>query len=116
MYGRSANCGRARQRQACTEHRPHMGTDLQEVTFPFLNAGTFRDTGNCILWRAMILDSKERIVFRCGKCRQRLFDYMAGDMTVEIEMKCSRCKRVLLLKKYSEALIRRKAVNNEIRI
>jgi len=41
---------------------------------------------------------------------------MAGDMTVEIEMKCSRCKRVLLLKKYSEALIRRKAVNNEIRI
>lgn len=60
------------------------------------------------------MDSKERIIFRCGKCKQRLFDYMAGDMTVE--MKCSRCKRVLLLKKYSEALIRRKAVNNEIRI
>lgn len=62
------------------------------------------------------MDSKERIIFRCSKCKQRLFDYMAGDMTVEIEMKCSRCKRVLLLKKYSEALIRRKAVNNEIRI
>ena len=52
-----------------------------------------------------------KIVIRCKKCNQRMFDYISGD--VHLEMMCSRCKRVLVLKKYTESFIRRRAKNGE---
>ena len=58
--------------------------------------------------------TKEKIIVRCKCCGNRMFDYVAGDMY--IEMKCNRCKRVLVLKNYTEELIRATAVNGELRI
>lgn len=55
-----------------------------------------------------------KIVFRCKACNNRLFDYISGDM--HIEMKCTRCKRVMVLKNYTEKLIRVNAKNNTFRI
>ncbi len=57
---------------------------------------------------------KEKIIIRCKECNNRMFDYVSGDM--HIEMKCARCKRVLALKNYTEDMIRAVAVNNECRI
>ncbi len=37
----------------------------------------------------------------------RIFDYISGDMSVEI--KCNRCKRVILMKGYTEERIRAQA-------
>lgn len=54
-----------------------------------------------------------KIEFHCGKCNKRLFDYIAGDMCIEIEMKCERCKRILCLKKYTELQIRKKSINGK---
>ena len=55
-----------------------------------------------------------RIVIRCRKCNQRMFDYIAGD--VSIEMKCCRCKRVMVMKNYTESFLRAKVKNGEYRI
>ncbi|MBQ2923187.1 MAG: hypothetical protein IJE60_08920 [Tyzzerella sp.] len=55
-----------------------------------------------------------KIVIRCRKCNQRLFDYISGD--VELEMMCSRCKRVLVLRNYTESIIRTRTKNGEYRI
>ncbi len=55
----------------------------------------------------------KKIEFHCSKCNKRLFDYIAGDMCVEIEMKCERCKRVMRLKKYTELQIRTKSINGK---
>ena len=55
-----------------------------------------------------------RIIIRCKKCNQRMFDYISGD--VHIEMKCSRCKRALVMKNYTESILRAKAKNGEYRI
>ena len=57
---------------------------------------------------------KEKIVIRCKHCNNRMFDYVAGDM--HIEMKCNRCKRVLVFKNFTEEQIRANAINGEIRI
>lgn len=56
---------------------------------------------------------KSKIEFHCRKCNKRLFDYIAGDMCLEIEMKCERCKRVMRLKNYTELQIREKTVNGK---
>ena len=56
----------------------------------------------------------KRIIIRCGKCNQRLFDYISGD--VELEMMCSRCKRVLVLRNYTESILRARARNGEYRV
>lgn len=55
-----------------------------------------------------------RIVIRCRKCNHRMFDYIAGD--VSIEMKCCRCKRVRVMKNYTESFLRARAKNGEYRI
>ena len=61
------------------------------------------------------MDSGEnRIVIRCKKCNQRMVDYIAGD--VSIEMKCCRCKRVMVMKNYTESFLRVRAKNGEIKI
>lgn len=58
--------------------------------------------------------TKDRIVIRCKHCNNRMFDYVAGDM--HIEMKCNKCKRVLVMKNYTENVIRAHAKNGELRI
>ena len=61
------------------------------------------------------MDSAEnKIVIRCRKCNQRMMDYYSGE--VHAEMKCCRCKRVLVLKNYTESFLRAKAKNGECRI
>ena len=61
------------------------------------------------------MDSTDnRIVIRCRKCNQRMFDYVSVDM--HIEMKCSRCKRVMVMTNYTEGFLRAKAKNGEYRI
>ena len=61
------------------------------------------------------MDSTDnRIIIRCRKCNQRMFDYVSGDM--HIEMKCNKCKRVLVMKNYTESIIRANAVKGEYRI
>ena len=47
------------------------------------------------------MDSTDnRIIIRCRKCNQRMFDYISGD--VNVEMKCCRCKRVMVMKSLDE--------------
>lgn len=58
--------------------------------------------------------TKEKIVIRCKHCNNRMFDYVAGDM--HIEMKCNKCKRVLVMKNYTESMIRANAEKGEYRI
>ena len=61
------------------------------------------------------MDSVEnRIIIRCGKCNQRLFDYISGEVNLEIA--CSRCKRAMVMKNYTESFLRAKAKNGEYRI
>ena len=61
------------------------------------------------------MDSTDnRIIIRCRKCNQRMLDYISGDM--HIEMKCNKCKRVLVMKNYTESIIRANAVKGEYRI
>ena len=55
-----------------------------------------------------------RIVIRCRKCNQRMFDYISGD--VQLEMKCCGCKRVMVMKNYTESFLRTRAKNGEYRI
>lgn len=46
-----------------------------------------------------------RVKICCSKCGRRLFDYISGN--VELEMKCERCKRVVLFKSCSEKMIQK---------
>lgn len=55
-----------------------------------------------------------RIIIRCRKCNQRMFDYISGDL--HIEMKCCRCKRAMVMKNYTESFLRARAKNGEYRI
>ena len=58
--------------------------------------------------------TKEKIVIRGKHCNNRMFDYVSGDM--HIEMKCNKCKRVLVMKNYTESMIRANAEKGEYRI
>ena len=61
------------------------------------------------------MDSTDnRIVIRCRKCNQRMFDYISGD--VQLEMKCCRCKRVFVMKNYTESFLRTRSKNGEFKI
>jgi len=55
-----------------------------------------------------------RIIIRCRKCNQRMFDYISGD--INIEMKCSRCRRAMVMKNYTESFLKSRAKNGEYRI
>ena len=57
---------------------------------------------------------KDKIVIRCKKCNNRIFDYVAGDMCIEI--KCSKCKKLIGVLSFTESHIRGKAVNGEYRV
>ena len=54
---------------------------------------------------------EETIELRCSKCNMKLMDYMIqNDDTAcalnGVCLKCSRCKRAIMLMKYTEAIIR----------
>lgn len=53
---------------------------------------------------------KNTIELRCSKCNMKIMDYMIQhDETAcalnGVSLKCSRCKRVMTLMKYTEAII-----------
>ena len=58
---------------------------------------------------------EETIELRCSKCNMKLMDYMIqNDDTAcalnGVSLKCSRCKRAIMLMKYTEAIIRHGSV------
>ena len=55
-----------------------------------------------------------KIQFRCRKCNKLLFNYISGDL--HIEMKCERCKRVLTFKNYEEKYVRMNSKNGIFRV
>lgn len=56
-------------------------------------------------------ETKEKIAIRCKHCNNRMFDYVAGDMCLEI--KCSKCKKLIGVIQFTETYIRSKAINGE---
>ena len=53
----------------------------------------------------------EIIELRCSKCNMKIMDYMIQHEDTAcalngVSLKCSRCKRVITLMKYTEAIIR----------
>lgn len=58
---------------------------------------------------------EETIELRCSKCNMKLMDYMIqNDDTAcalnGVCLKCSRCKRTIMLMKYTEAIIKHGSV------
>lgn len=49
------------------------------------------------------------IKIQCFKCNRKICDYYFGNLGISI--KCTRCKRVILLKKYTEEYIRKNAID-----
>lgn len=63
----------------------------------------------------------EIIELRCKQCKQRVMDYMVtGDdemiVLQNLTIKCCRCKRVMMLKKYTEGVLRMHSVKGTYRI
>lgn len=56
----------------------------------------------------------DKITIRCKHCNNRMFDYVAGDMI--LEMKCSRCKKTIGIMRFTEGLIKSNATNGEYRV
>ena len=61
------------------------------------------------------------IELHCKQCNMRMMDYTLcyNDELVVLQgitMKCHRCKRVMMLKKYSEGFLRKHARNGMFRI
>lgn len=53
-----------------------------------------------------------RVSFCCRDCRKRIFDYHAG--TLNITMKCERCKRILSLKNINESYVTERMENGKL--
>lgn len=63
----------------------------------------------------------QQIELHCKECNQRFFDYLVtgNDETIVLQgimLKCSRCKRVLVLKKYTEGILRMNSVQDKYNI
>lgn len=58
--------------------------------------------------------TKDKVTIRCKHCNHRIFDYIAGDMVVEI--KCSKCKKTIGTLRFIENVVRDKAINGEYRV
>lgn len=64
---------------------------------------------------------KNSIEIRCRECNQRLMDYTLThrDDTIVIQgitVKCTRCKRMLVMKKYTEGILRENSRDAVFRI
>ena len=58
----------------------------------------------------------QQIELHCKECNQRFFDYMVtgNNETIVLQgisLKCTRCKRVLVLKKYTEGILMKHTKN-----
>lgn len=58
----------------------------------------------------------QQIELRCKECNQRFFDYIVtgNNETIVLQgisLKCARCKRVLVLKKYTEGILMKHSKN-----
>ena len=58
----------------------------------------------------------QQIELHCKECNQRFFDYMVtgNNETIVLQgisLKCARCKRVLVLKKYTEGILLKHSKN-----
>jgi len=66
--------------------------------------------------------SKDKVIeIRCKKCNKLMMEYyMSGDDSAvvlqNIGIKCDRCKRVMILKKYSEGMMKEHSENGTFRI
>lgn len=66
--------------------------------------------------------NKENVIeIRCKKCNKLIMEYfMSGDdnavVAQNIGIKCDRCKRVMLLKKYSEGMMKDYSDNGAFRL
>lgn len=66
--------------------------------------------------------NKENVIeIRCKKCNKLIMEYfMSGDdnavVVQNIGIKCDRCKRVMLLKKYSEGMMKDYSDNGAFRL
>ena len=66
--------------------------------------------------------NKENVIeIRCKKCNKLMMEYfVCGDDSVvalqNIGVKCDRCKRVTILKKYSEGIMKEHSENGTFRI
>ena len=61
------------------------------------------------------------IEIRCKKCNKLMMNYyLSGDDSMialqNIGIKCDRCKRVMILKKYSEGMMKEHSENGTFRI
>ena len=61
------------------------------------------------------------IEIRCKKCNKLMMEYfMSGDDSAvvlqNIGIKCDRCKRVMILKKYSEGMMKEHTIQRTFRI
>lgn len=58
----------------------------------------------------------QQIELHCKECNQRFFDYIVtgNNETIVLQgisLKCARCKRVLVLKKYTEGILMKHSKN-----
>ena len=66
--------------------------------------------------------NKENVIeIRCKKCNKLMMEYfVCGDDSAvalqNIGIKCDRCKRVMILKKYSEGMMKEHSENGTFRI
>lgn len=61
------------------------------------------------------------IEIRCKKCNKLMMEYFVcgDDSTVVLQnigIKCDRCKRVMMLKKYSEGMMKKHSENGDFKI
>ena len=62
----------------------------------------------------------QQIELHCKECNMRFFDYMVtgNDKMIVLQgisLKCARCKRILVLKKYTEGMLRTHSVQGKFR-
>ena len=63
----------------------------------------------------------QQIELHCKECNMRFFDYLVtgNDEAIVfqgITLKCARCKRVLVLKKYTDGMLKKHSVKGKYRI
>ena len=69
----------------------------------------------------MVTGNRNVIEIRCKKCNKLMMEYfVCGDDSAvalqNIGIKCDRCKRVMILKKYSEGMMKEHSENGTFRI
>lgn len=83
--------------------------DLQRNSFPSLRVQNYLF---CIAKELKSLN--KQIQFCCKRCGHRLFDYIEGEFT--IELKCNKCKRVLLAQSVAYQNLIKGAENNKVTV